>query len=214
MCHSLSLDWNSFCLLEALSLMRSLRQIIIAFFFFRIAACCSTAETWQTDESERRTGPTSLFTQWYPHFFFFLFSCFMSPVPTRPDPPPSGSVISQCTSGLVLSQQTFRCTPLNPSAQTSGAGQPHNVASQPGSCWNSTPSCLAASHSFTHTYTPFSTPVRVLCISMHDTSLCTTKGSDWRLWMHTSCDEYHLPGSNSLYLPNRCEIVCDSIWEV
>lgn len=39
-----------------------------------------------------------------------------------------------------LSSKTFRCALPNPSAQTSGAGQPHNVSTQPGPSWSRTPS--------------------------------------------------------------------------
>lgn len=126
LCHSLHLDWNSFCWLEALSVMCSVRQTIIAFFFI-IVAWCSTAKTWQTEQKKEKTEEETIspFTssthrETHTHAILlllcphFLWSCQQAP-----------QWLSQLAVNIraTLSPKTFRCTPPNPSVQTSGAGQ-------------------------------------------------------------------------------------------
>lgn len=191
MCHSLSLDWNSFCLLEALWLMHSLRQIIIASFYNRGLLFDSWNMTNRWERKENRTDFT-LHTAIHT-FFFFLFSYCMSPVPTRPHPLPLPVVQSACSAHQDSfspskpsggPHQFHLLRPLVPGSPTmlphsqGAVGPAHLPVWLPG-WW------LPLTHTCTHTHTPFSTPVRVLTISMHGTSLCTMKGSDWQSWMHT-----------------------------
>lgn len=91
MCHSLSLDWNSFCLLEALLADALTQTDHNCFFLYNrglLFDSWNMTNRWQ--RKENRTDFT-LHTAIHTFFFFFLFSYYMSPVPTRPEPPPPTS---------------------------------------------------------------------------------------------------------------------------
>lgn len=150
--------------------------------FFIIEACCSTAKHGKYEKAEEETilpftSPTH--RQRHTHIFFLLcpqlpWSCIWQ----------APQWLSQLAVNIrtTLSPKTFRCTPPNPSVQTSGAGQPHNVSTQPGNCWTRTLSCLAGwliavSRSLAHTQTSFLPFLLVdLTANMHGTVLCTQRG--------------------------------------
>lgn len=91
--------------------------------FFIIVACCLTAKTWL--ELEKKTEDI-LHSDKDTHIFFFFWSCLWQ----------TPQWLSQLAVNIrtMLSLKTFRYAPPNPSVQTSGAGQPHNVSTQPGNC--------------------------------------------------------------------------------
>lgn len=93
--------------------------------FFLIVPCCSTAKTWQT-EKEKKHFPLNITHRQTHHIFFspcpqFLWPCLQAP-----------QWLSHLAVNIrtMLAPKTFRCAPPNPSVQTSGAGQPHNVSTQ------------------------------------------------------------------------------------
>lgn len=173
--------------------------------FFIIVVGCSTANTWQT-EGGKKTGE-DCFTN--THIFFF-------------DVPPPPSVVDSASrehQDFSLPKKPSGAPPPKPSVQTSGAGPPHNVSTQPGRCWTGTPSCLAgwlmaASHAFSS-----HTPAPSLRWPHHQ--YAWHWGWDWHVWrrrvrnMLCVCHSIHLWNTRSgNWLPCMERSNVHSIWKL
>lgn len=176
LCHSLHLDWNSFCWLEALSVMCSVRQTIIAFFY----NCGLMFDSWnmanRTKKRENRRGDHFTLhiinTQRNTHTRYFAFAVSPFPLVLSASPPVVEST-SREHQGNALPENL----PVHPTKSICSdlwCWAVHNVSTQPGNCWTHTASCLAfwfiaVYHYFTHTHTSPPLLLKDLTMNMHAT---------------------------------------------